>query len=71
MIVQGTQDQLVDYHGTYAYYQQQCKAGKSINYHPLPNGDHRDSLRQSEFLIGDFINAVEQKRKISTCGQTQ
>ena len=67
LIVQGDKDQLVDYRGTYAYYQQVCKNQKPIAFHPVKNGDHRDSLRQSEFLIGSFINSVEQGKTINTC----
>lgn len=67
LLVQGEKDQLVDYRGTYAYYQQVCKERKPMAFHPLKNGDHRDSLRQSEFLIGDFINSVEQGKPVNTC----
>ncbi len=67
LIVQGDKDQLVDYRGTYAYYQQVCKNQKPIAFHPVKNGDHRDSLRQSEFLIESFINSVEQGKTINTC----
>uniref|UniRef100_UPI004041E933 alpha/beta hydrolase family protein n=1 Tax=Acinetobacter indicus TaxID=756892 RepID=UPI004041E933 len=67
LIVQGDKDQLVDYRGTYAYYQQVCKNQKPIAFHPVKNGDHRDSLRQSELLIGSFINSVEQGKTINTC----
>lgn len=67
MVVQGEKDQLVDSRGTYAYYQQICKMGKPIAFYPLKEGDHRDSLRQSEFLIGNFINSIENKKSLSTC----
>ncbi|MFH7767005.1 alpha/beta fold hydrolase [Acinetobacter sp. BSP-28] len=67
LIVQGEKDQLVDYHGTYAYYQQVCTKQKPIAFHPVKNGDHRDSLRQSEFLIGNFINSIEQGKFVNTC----
>ena len=67
LLVQGDKDQLVDYRGTYAYYQQVCKERKPMAFHPVKNGDHRDSLRQSEFLIGDFINSVEQGKPVNTC----
>lgn len=67
MLVQGEKDQLVDSRGTYAYYQQICKMGKPIAFYPLKEGDHRDSLRQSEFLIGNFINSIENKKSLSTC----
>lgn len=67
LLVQGDKDQLVDYRGTYAYYQQVCSEGKPIAFHPVKNGDHRDSLRQSEFLIGNFINSVEQGKFLNTC----
>ena len=67
LIVQGDKDQLVDYRDTYAYYQQVCKKQKPISFHPVKNGDHRDSLRQSEFLIGSFINSVEQGKTVNTC----
>lgn len=67
LIVQGEKDQLVDYRGTYAYYQQVCTKQKPIAFHPVKNGDHRDSLRQSEFLIGKFINSVEEGKPVTTC----
>ncbi|WP_171545945.1 alpha/beta fold hydrolase [Acinetobacter sp. ANC 5414] len=67
LLVQGEKDQLVDYRGTYAYYQQVCTKRKPIAFHPVKNGDHRDSLRQSEFLIGSFINSVEQGKSLNTC----
>ena len=67
LLVQGEKDQLVDYRGTYAYYQQVCTKQKSIVFHLVKNGDHRDSLRQSEFLIGNFINSVGQGKALSTC----
>ena len=67
MVVQGEKDQLVDSRGTYAYYQQICQVGKPIAFYPLKEGDHRDSLRQSEFLIGNFINSIENKKSLSTC----
>lgn len=67
MVVQGEKDQLVDSRGTYAYYQQICKVGKPIAFYPLKEGDHRDSLRQSEFLIGNFINSVEERKSVNTC----
>ena len=68
LIVQGDKDQLVDYGGTYAYYQQVCKKQKSIAFHPILNGDHRDSLRQSESVIRNFINSIEQGEIVNTCG---
>ena len=67
LIVQGEKDQLVDYRGTYAYYKQVCTKQKPIAFYPLKEGDHRDSLRQSEFLIGNFINSVEQGKSVNTC----
>lgn len=67
LIVQGDKDQLVDYHGIYAYYQQICQKQKPIAFHPVKNGDHRDSLRESEFLIGNFINSVERGKMVNTC----
>lgn len=67
LIIQGVKDQLVDYRGTYAYYEQICKEQKIITYHPIKNGDHRDSLRQSELLIENFINSVEQGKFVNTC----
>ncbi len=67
MVVQGEKDQLVDSRGTYAYYQQICQVGKPIAFYPLKEGDHRDSLRQSEFLIGNFINSVEERKSVNTC----
>ena len=67
LLVQGEKDHLVDYRGTYAYYQQVCKEQKPMAFHLIKNGDHRDALRQSEFLIGDFIKAVEQGTSVNTC----
>lgn len=67
LIVQGDKDPLVDYRGTYAYYQQICNKQKPISFHLVKNGDHRDSVRQSEFLIGNFINSVEQGKTMNTC----
>lgn len=69
LIVQGDKDQLVDYRGTYAYYQQICKERKPIAFHPIKNGDHRDSLKQSEFLIGNFIRSTEQGKFSATCSK--
>lgn len=67
LLVQGEKDQLVDYRGTYAYYQQICTKQKPIAFHPIQNGDHRDSLRQSELLIGNFLHSVEQGKSLNTC----
>ncbi|WP_025096205.1 alpha/beta hydrolase family protein [Acinetobacter soli] len=67
LIIQGDKDQLVDYRGTYAYYEQICKEQKTIAFHPIKNGDHRDSLRQSEFLIENFTNSVEHGEIVNTC----
>ena len=67
LVIQGEKDQLVNYRGTYAYYQQVCAKQKSIAFHSIKNGDHRDSLRQSEFLIGNFIDSVEQGKSVNTC----
>ncbi|MEG1031467.1 MAG: alpha/beta hydrolase, partial [Acinetobacter sp.] len=53
--------------GTYAYYQQVCTKQKSIAFHLVKNGDHRDSLRQSEFLIENFIHSVGQGKALNTC----
>lgn len=35
LIIQGEKDQLVDYRGTYAYYEQICKEQKIIAYYPI------------------------------------
>lgn len=67
LIVQGEKDQLVDYRGTYAYYQKICAKQRPVAFHPIKNGNHRDSLRQSEFLIGSFINSVEDGKSVNTC----
>lgn len=68
MLVQGTADHLVDSRGTYAYYQEVCKAGKPILYHPIKDGDHRDSLRESSTLFGDFVKAIDQGKVVNSCG---
>ena len=67
MLVQGDKDQLVDPRGTYAYFQQICKMKKPIEFHEVKGGDHRDSLRQSPTLIGNFINSVDQGKFQSNC----
>ena len=69
MLVQGEKDHLVDSRGTYAYYQQICTAQKPIKFHSIKDGDHRDSLKQSEFLIGDFINSVEKRKVTNLCSK--
>ncbi|WP_180136041.1 alpha/beta fold hydrolase [Acinetobacter sp. YH12070] len=67
LLVQGDQDQLVDYRGVHAYYQKVCKENKPIAFHPIKNGDHRDSLKQSEYLIDNFIHSIENKTYLNTC----
>lgn len=67
LLVQGDKDHLVDSRGTYAYYQQVCKKQKPMSFHPIKNGDHRDSLKQSEFLIDGFINSIDQGKPVNTC----
>lgn len=67
LLVQGDQDQLVDYRGVHAYYQKVCKENKPIAFHPIKNGDHRDSLKQSEYLIDNFIYSIENKTYLNTC----
>ncbi|OOV81454.1 MULTISPECIES: alpha/beta fold hydrolase [Acinetobacter] len=67
LLVQGDQDQLVDYQGVHAYYQKVCKENKPIAFHPIKNGDHRDSLKQSEYLIDNFIYSIENKTYLNTC----
>ncbi len=69
MIIQGDKDQIVDPHGTYAYYQQICKMGKPIAFQPVEGADHHGSLSQSEFMVADFINSIEHKQFKSTCGK--
>lgn len=69
MLIQGDKDQLVDPHGTYAYYQKICKIGKPIAFQSVQGADHHGSLSQSEFMVADFINSVEHKRFTSTCGK--
>lgn len=69
MLVQGEKDHLVDSRGTYAYYQQIYTAQKPIKFHSIKDGDHRDSLKQSEFLIGDFINSVEKGKVTNLCNK--
>lgn len=67
LLVQGDQDQLVDYQGVHAYYQKVCKENKPIAFNPIKNGDHRDSLKQSEYLIDNFIYSIENKTYLNTC----
>lgn len=67
MIVQGTEDQLVDPRGTHAYYQQLCKSKKPVLYQSIKNGSHRDSLRQSDVLSSDFLKQLEKGQIISSC----
>lgn len=67
MIVQGSNDNLVDPRGTQAYYQQLCKSKKPVLYQAIKNGDHRDALRQSSILSSDFLKNLEQGQAISSC----
>ncbi|MGE8538695.1 MAG: alpha/beta hydrolase family protein [Acinetobacter sp.] len=67
MIIQGDKDKLVDSRGTYAYYQQVCKMKKPILFHSIKDGDHRESLRQSEFLFENFVALTEKNKPFSSC----
>lgn len=71
MIVQGTEDQLVDPRGTYAYYQQLCKSKKPVLYQSIKKGDHRASLRQSDVLSADFLKKLDQGQIMSSCAADQ
>ncbi|WP_413772519.1 alpha/beta hydrolase family protein [Acinetobacter sp. SFA] len=67
MIIQGNKDQIVDYQGTHAYYQLMCTKQKPIAFKTVEGADHHGSLRQSQFMVEDFINSVEQGKFMSTC----
>ena len=69
MLVQGDEDKLVDYHGTYAYYQRVCKQHKPIEFHPVKGADHHGSLTQTESMVKGFIDSVEQGKFTGTCGR--
>ncbi|SFU34943.1 Serine aminopeptidase, S33 [Nitrosomonas eutropha] len=55
MLIQGTADKLINSHGTRAYYQKLCKAGKTAFYHAISNGSHRDALSQSQSVAQQFL----------------
>lgn len=67
MFVQGTADKLVNPQGTRAYYQKLCKAGKTVFYHAIHDGSHRDALRQSPAVAQQFLAYLTGERKLSPC----
>lgn len=67
MLVQGTNDQLVDPRGTYAYYQQVCKAHKPVVYHSINGGDHRDAVRQSPNFSAEFLKTLNNGKIPTSC----
>ena len=69
MLVQGDADKLVDYNGSYAYYQSVCKQQKPIAFYPMKGADHHAALTQTETLVRDFIETIEQGRFTGTCGR--
>ena len=70
-IVQGTADHLVDYRGTYQYYQQVCQENKPAVYYTIPNGDHRDAVRQSAKFSAEFMAVLDQGKIPSSCSALQ
>lgn len=67
MIVQGEADQLVNARGPQAYYRQACQAGKTLFYHAVANGSHRDSLSQSSQGAQDFLAYLSGQKSLASC----
>ena len=67
MLIQGEVDQLVDPRGTKAYYQQLCKAGKTVFYDAVANGSHRDALNQSPQGAQDFLAYLNGRKSPQSC----
>ena len=67
MIIQGEADQLVDPRGTKAYYRQVCQAGKTVFYHAVVNGSHRDALSQSPQGAQAFLDYLNGQKSLPSC----
>lgn len=67
MLIQGDSDQLVDPRGTQAYYQQLCKAGKTVFYRSVTDGSHRDALRKSPQLTQAFLADLNGQKTLESC----
>ncbi|MDN5937202.1 MAG: lysophospholipase [Salinisphaera sp.] len=67
LFIQGSEDQLVNPGGPHAYYQQLCKAGKTVFYHPIPGGSHRDALRQSPPVSKAFLAYLNGQETLQSC----
>lgn len=70
MFIQGADDKLVSAQGTHAYYRQLCKAGKTVFYHPVANGSHRDALTQSPPVSKAFIAYLNGQGTLPACTAT-
>ena len=68
LLIQGDQDKLVDYRGTYAYFQGACEKKAPVEFHPMKGADHHQALIQSESLVKGFVDAVENGIFTGNCG---
>lgn len=71
MLVQGSADQLVDSRGTRGYYGQLCKAGKTVFYHDVANGSHRDALHASPQAAQAFLADLDGRQPLQACASVQ
>ena len=67
MIIQGEADQLVDPRGTKAWYQQTCKAGKTVFFDAVAHGSHRDALNQSPQGAQKFLAYLNGQKSLQSC----
>lgn len=67
LLIQGSADQLVDPRGTQAYYQQLCRADKSVTYRTIAQGSHRDALRRSPELTDQFLASLNDGKQPASC----
>lgn len=68
VLIQGANDTLVNASGTHAYYQQLCKAGKTVFHHLIAGGSHRDALRQSPPVSKAFLAYLNgQRSSLQSC----
>lgn len=67
LFIQGNKDQLVDPRGTRAYYQQLCQTDKTAFYDAIPDGSHRDALRQSPRLTQQFLAELAGQKQLTSC----
>ncbi|QEE26276.1 MAG: alpha/beta fold hydrolase [Rhodanobacter sp.] len=67
MVIQGEADQLVDPRGTKAWYQQTCKAGKTVFFDAVAHGSHRDALNQSPQGAKNFLAYLNGQKSMQSC----